>query len=149
VSTYHRPSHGISIPPHSIELNSADSAGLLPLPGIGPVFAGRIISYRELLGGYHHTGQLSEVYGMRPETIELIDQYLNIDTSLICKIPLNTASFRQLLRHPYLEYDDVKAIVNYRDVMGRITSLQEIKEHALLADSIVEWAGYYLDLSFE
>ena len=35
-----------------ISINSADSADLLPLPGIGPVFAGRIIKYRNLLGGF-------------------------------------------------------------------------------------------------
>jgi len=40
-----------------IPINSADSVQLLPLPGIGPVYAGRIIRYRELLGGYVQTDQ--------------------------------------------------------------------------------------------
>ena len=37
--------------PRLLDLNRADSADLLPLPGIGPVFASRIIRYRDLLGG--------------------------------------------------------------------------------------------------
>ena len=135
--------------PLSINLNNVDSAGLLPLPGIGPVFAGRIVRYRELLGGYHGSHQLSEVYGMKAETVELISPFLIIDTSRIRKLPLNTSSFRELLRHPYLEYDDVKALVNYRDVMGKITSLQEIMEHMLVPDSVLEKAGCYFDLSLE
>jgi len=143
-SNQHSAPSRISIPLHAIELNSADSAGLIPLPGIGPVFAGRIIRYRELLGGYHRTSQLSEVYGMKLETVKLIEPFLTLDTSLVRKIPVNEAAFRQLLRHPYLEYNDVKAIVNYRDAMGMITSLEEIREHALLADSIFERVQCYL-----
>src|SRR5665647_1059817 len=48
-----------------LDLNSADSLHLLEIPGIGPVFASRIIRYRTLLGGYYAVDQLREVYGMR------------------------------------------------------------------------------------
>ena len=44
---------GLSLSSPSIHLNTADSVQLLPLPGIGPVFAGRIIRYRNLLDGYY------------------------------------------------------------------------------------------------
>src|SRR3569833_3197280 len=47
-----------------IELNSADSAKLTELKGIGPSFARRIINYRNRLGGFINKEQLKEVYGM-------------------------------------------------------------------------------------
>jgi len=46
-----------------IDLNEADSLELQYLPGIGPVFASRIVRFRESLGGFHHVSQLMDVYG--------------------------------------------------------------------------------------
>ncbi|HEU4716825.1 MAG TPA: helix-hairpin-helix domain-containing protein, partial [Bacteroidia bacterium] len=40
-------------PPAILELNTADSALLVTVNGIGPVFAKRIIEYREKLGGFY------------------------------------------------------------------------------------------------
>ena len=51
-----------------VELNSADSLELLGLKGIGPVFASRILKYRNLLGGFYSVSQLLEVYGFPEET---------------------------------------------------------------------------------
>jgi len=130
-----------------IDINRADSAQLLPLPGIGPVYAGRIIKYRSLLGGFVSEEQLGEVYGMPVETLDLIKDGISIDTVAIRKIPLNSATFRELLKHPYLEYDDVKAIVNYRDFAGDIQSIQELQENYILPDSVMKKLIPYLYLS--
>jgi DNA uptake protein ComE-like DNA-binding protein len=130
-----------------IDINRADSAQLLPLPGIGPVFAGRLIKYRNLLGGYVSPGQLKEVYGISLETLDLIVDRIVIDTSLIIKLDLNGATFRELLRHPYLEYEDVKALVNYRDFKGSIQSALELQENFILADSVLNRVIPYLYLS--
>jgi DNA uptake protein ComE-like DNA-binding protein len=138
--SYHRP----PVPATPINLNTVDSAGLLPLPGIGPVFAGRIIKYRNLLGGFAHADQLNEVYGIDRETVLKISPILYIDTSKITRLDLDSASFRELLRHPYLEYEDVKAIVKYRDRMGPVLSIQELRENMLVPDSILEKIGPYL-----
>lgn len=132
-----------------ITVNSADSAALLPLPGIGPVFAGRIVKYRRLLGGYYKIEQLAEVYGMKQETIEMIKPLLVFDTTTLSKIQLNRADFRELLRHPYLEYEDVKSLLTYLDAEGSIASLSEIRDHDLLTDSTLERMLPYLDFSRE
>ena len=129
-----------------IDINRADSADLLPLPGIGPVFAGRIIKYRNLLGGFANVEQLEEVYGMSIETLDLIKDRVAIDTSAIHKIQLNSATFRELLRHPYLEYEDVKAIVNYRDFKDTIQSFKELQSNYILSDSLLRQVLPYLDL---
>ena len=130
-----------------INLNEADSAALLPLPGIGPVFAGRIIKYRRLLGGYVSPEQLMEVYGMEGETLRRIGPSIYIDSTMVEKLDINSAGFRTLLRHPYLEYNDVKALLNYRDLQGHIGSEGEIWEHGLLSDSTLERIAPYLIFS--
>jgi DNA uptake protein ComE-like DNA-binding protein len=129
---------------HPIEINSTDSAGLLPLPGIGPVFAGRLIKYRKLLGGYADPSQLLEVYGMDSVRLSGFMEWVCIDTSAIRKIDINQASFRDLLRHPYLQYEDVKAIVRYRESMGSISTLKELRIHALVPDSTLLLMEPYL-----
>ncbi|MDR0798158.1 MAG: helix-hairpin-helix domain-containing protein, partial [Dysgonamonadaceae bacterium] len=51
----------------TVELNSCDTAQLMKIPSIGSSFAKRIVSYRNLLGGYTRVDQLQEVYGMYEE----------------------------------------------------------------------------------
>jgi len=130
-----------------IDINRADSATLLPLPGIGPVYAGRIVKYRNLLGGYVSLNQLTEVYGISPETIEMITDWIFMDTTSIIKLDLNRATFRELLRHPYLEYEDVKDLVNYRDFADTIQSLRELQDNYILPDSVRNKVIPYLYLS--
>ncbi len=131
-------------PSRRINLNRADSVQLLPLPGIGPVFAGRIIKYRRLLGGFVSVNQLAEVYGMPVETIERIRSMIAIDSSAIKMIQLDSATFGELLRHPYLEYEEVKALVEYRDFAGRISSFSELLENHILPDTTIRrMVGYF------
>ncbi|MFO7668464.1 MAG: helix-hairpin-helix domain-containing protein [Bacteroidales bacterium] len=132
-----------------VNLNVADSVTFLTLPGIGPVFAGRIVKYRRLLGGYCRIAQLSEIYGMSQETVEVITPLLLLDTAGLEKLFLNRCSFSQLLKHPYLEYEDVKTLVQYIDSEGRIGSHAEIRENGLLADSTLEKIAPYLDFSYD
>lgn len=129
-----------------VDINRVDSAGLLPLPGIGPVFAGRMIRYRALLGGYVAVDQLMEIYGFSLETFNKIKGRIVIDTTQISKLDLNRSTFRELLRHPYLEFEDVKALVSYRDFKGTIESLTELKDNFILPDSVLQRVLPYLGL---
>ncbi len=130
-----------------ININIVDSAQLLPLPGVGPVFAGRIIKYRNLLGGFTNIDQLDEVYGLKQEIIHLITDRLYFDTTSIRAMNVNLASFRDLLRHPYLQMEDVKTLVKYRDFNGGIGSLREIEANELLPDSTLEKVSPYLEFN--
>lgn len=135
--------------PSPIDINRADSVQLLPLPGIGPVFAGRIIKYRELLGGFVHLDQLREVYGLPEETLELIRDQIIVDTGAIRRICLDRASFRDLLRHPYLDFEEVTALMEYRDFSSDISTLGELLQNQLLPDSTLKRIGPYLDFNCE
>jgi DNA uptake protein ComE-like DNA-binding protein len=128
-----------------INLNAADSASLLPLPGIGPVLAGRIIKYRRLLGGFVNLEQVLEVYGISPTTFGLIQSRIYVDSTAFYSMEINTLDFGALLRHPYLEIDDVRRIVNFREFSGNIISVEELSFHNLLPDSTLEKLLPYLD----
>jgi len=128
----------------SIEINSADSLSLLDLPGIGPVFAKRILSYRRMLGGFVNPEQLFEVYGMDSVRLSGFINLIRIDTTLIRKLDINQATFKELLAHPYLEYEQVKAIARFRDRKGRLGSPGELWAAGVLADSIWQRLSHYL-----
>jgi competence protein ComEA len=110
-----------------VELNSTDSIGLLPLPGIGPGFAKRILKYRSLLGGYYSTEQLKEVYGFSDSLFQVVKDLVKVDPSLITKIDINTEDFKKLNAHPYISYEDTKTIFNFRRKNGPITKIEHLK----------------------
>lgn len=109
-----------------IEINGADSAELTLLNGIGPVFASRIVKYRQKLGGFISKEQLLEVYGFKPEVMEKIKDNISVDTSLIIPIKINSATFKEIIRHPYYCYDTTLIIVRERDKMN-FTSIEDFK----------------------
>ena len=118
-----------------VELNSADSVDLVRLNGIGPVFAARIIKYRNLLGGFYAKNQLLEVYNFPKETYDNIEEYISVDTSLLKTIRINFADFSELLRHPYLNKEQVQAILNYREQNGAFNFIGELDKSEVL-DSV-------------
>lgn len=118
------------------ELNSADSATLVNLRGIGPAFARRIIRYREKLGGYSDLNQLLDVYGIDSARFLQIERNLSLDQSLIKKININTASVDQLRAHPYLDYFVAKAIVDKRIQKGAYTHVSQIMEIPLVYEAL-------------
>jgi competence protein ComEA len=117
-----------------VELNNSDTTELDGLPGIGPTYARRIIKYREMLGGYYKKEQILEVYGMRPENFNLFEKYIHTDTSLIRKISLNTATFKEINAHPYISYEQTKAIFKCRN--KGLTINWELLEKNKIFDSL-------------
>lgn len=105
-----------------LDINIADSTGFLELYGIGPVFSGRIVKYRNLLGGYHECEQLLEVYGMDSIRYDGFCSNIRVDNPDLRRLDINVSSFKDLLRHPYLDYNTVKIIVGYRDKNGPLDS---------------------------
>ena len=51
--------------------------------------------------------------------------------------------FRQLLRHPYLNYEQVKAIFQYRQKFGPLHSLQELRNYEVFTpEDFIRLAPY-------
>ena len=116
-----------------IELNGATSEGLLKLYGIGPVLSGRIVKYRDLLGGFYSVEQLKEVYGLDPETFESLKNKVTVNTSVIIKLNVNFAEVGDLMRHPYLGSENAKRIVSYRSKTGFIEDINALKRDSVLS----------------
>lgn len=127
-----------------VNINSSDTTELKSLPGIGPFFAKNIVAYRKKLGGFVDKKQLLEVYRLDSSIFEIISPYIDIDSVSIRKIRINHDDFKTILRHPYIEYEDVKKIVNYRETKGMITNWEQYKK-VVTRDDIEERLRLYLE----
>ena len=62
-----------------IDLNTADTALLNTLPGIGTVLAERIVKFRTAKKGFEQVRELKAVYGLPPETYAKIEPRLYVE----------------------------------------------------------------------
>lgn len=132
-----------------VELNSADTTRLKQLRGIGSGYAKMIVSYREKLGGFYKAEQLLEVYKFPDETYQKIKNQLQVDTTLIRKIKVNTATVKELKAHPYISYYQALSIVENRElqVEMRYNCLYDmVVDEDLKEEDILKVAPYF---SFE
>jgi DNA uptake protein ComE-like DNA-binding protein len=129
-----------------IELNSADSASLLSCRGIGPSFAGRIIRYRNLLGGFFKTEQLLEVKGMDTVRYNQFRNQVTVNPDLVQKIDLNRVTFKDMLRHPYFEYYLVKAVFSYKDEIKAFDSVGQLRKIPVMYEELYEKLEPYLEV---
>ncbi len=126
-----------------VDLNTADSVTLLTLYGIGPSFAKRIIKYRNLLGGFYSKNQLLEVYGFDQDRLDKIEAKCDVSSGGIKKININTVRTDELKKHPYLDFYTAKAIVDQRVILGRFTSIQQIKSIPLIHEDLFNKIQHY------
>ena len=104
-------------------LNTADTTALQTIPGIGPYFARKIVQYGERLGGYISVDQLDEIEDFPLES----KRYLVIQNAKPRQLNINQLSLNELKRHPYLNYYQARAIMDYRRLHGPIQSLDDLR----------------------
>ena len=112
-----------------IFLNETDTAQWKKVPGIGSAYASRIVKYNKLLGGFTSIHQLREVYGVDDELFDNISLYVMEEDNIInkCKkLEVNKLEFKEIVAHPYIDYEQTKAIVNLRRRIGNISSIDEL-----------------------
>lgn len=88
-----------------VYINDADTNEISNLKGIGGYYAQKIYKYRERLGGFYDRKQLLEIKGIDSSRLKLFESQLIIEVSKIRKIELKDAEFKQLLKHPYNNYE--------------------------------------------
>ena len=63
--------------------------------------------------------------------MEINSPYLSIfkifEKPVIKKINMNTVSFKELLKNPYIDYDLCVKIFNYRDEVAELQDISELK----------------------
>jgi len=131
-------------PGEVIEVNSADSAKLTRIRGIGPAFAMRIIRYRERVGGFYNKEQLKEVFGIDEAKYTEIQGGITVDNKHITKMNVNAASLNELRRFPYLSFKQANAILEYHNQHGDYASIDDMKNIAILDDGILRKIEPYL-----
>jgi competence protein ComEA len=127
-----------------VELNTADSAKLTRIHGIGPAFAARIIEYRKRLGGFLNEDQLKEVYGIDTIKYAEIKNQVSIDAARITKIKINEVDFEGLRKFPYLSNKQTNAVIQYRQQHGNYRTVADMKNIAILDENILRKIEPYL-----
>lgn len=130
-----------------ININNADTTEWQKIRGIGPVFSKRITSYRDLLGGFYSLDQLLEVYGMDTTRYQQMAEHIFLDTINLQTININTADFVTLVRHPYLERNQVNSILQMRQRHGPYSSVEDIKRSELIDEELFNKIAPYLSIN--
>ena len=141
-SLYARLEPYIDIP--KLELNSADSAALVRLKGIGPFYARRIISYRERLGGFCDVEQIMEVEGLDSARFSGFCDAVYVDTARIVKIDIWRDSLPRLVSHPYIGEKVARRIERFRNVYDSTLWSADnlLKEHIFTEDQFSRLSPY-------
>lgn len=110
------------------DLNLATVKDLQSINGVNKFLAERIVKYRDRIQGYTYAIQLFEVWNLDRPIAENILKTFQIKTlPIIQKVNVNSASFKQVLSNPYIDYELCKKIFNFRDEVAELQSIEELK----------------------
>lgn len=127
-----------------IDLNQADTTDLIRLPGIGSKLAGRIINFRDRLGGFYSVDQVGETYGLRDSVFQIIKPFLMLGDQPIRQININTADVSVLKQHPYITWTVANAIVGYRSEHREFKSVAELRQIVAVSPELAKKLLPYL-----
>lgn len=124
-----------------IDLNDADTVLLLKVPGIGSYFARQIVRKRKMLGGFYSVRQLLEIQDMPEEALP----YFDVNPAKVHRLNVNKLSLVDLRRHPYINYYQAKAIVDYRRLYGEIHDMGQLKLMKYFTPDDFERLRHYIE----
>ena len=130
-----------------VELNSATYQELIQINGIGDYLANGIIRYRKKLGGFIKKEQLLEIKNFPENTFLKIDVHLTVDTKKIKRLNLNFSEVKELVTHPYLNYHQSKAIVQYRTDNGPYQSVDVLLNKKIMPANAFNKLKAYLTVN--
>ncbi|WP_234733626.1 ComEA family DNA-binding protein [Tellurirhabdus bombi] len=128
------------------DVNSADTTQLIQLKGIGSKLAGRIVKFRDALGGFVSTEQYREIFGLDSLVVAELQTYGRILTPAR-KLAINTASVAELDKHVYLSKRQAEILVRYRDQHGPFKSADDLRSIRVLDVAIIERLKPYLSFN--
>ncbi len=129
------------------DINTADTAALKKIYGVGAVLSARIVKYRDLLGGFTSKDQLSEVYGLDTEVVDRLDSMTYISEDFMPKqLSINELKAYELDDHPYLSKKIARAIDAYRHQHGKFESLESLYNLHLIDSTHLQRIAPYLKL---
>ena len=106
-----------------VNLNVMDTTVYRRVPGIGSYYARKIMDYGRRLGGYVSVDQLDEIEDFPQEA----KKFFALGTQQTQRLNINQLSLNELKRHPYINYYQAKAIIDYRRQNGPIRDLNDLR----------------------
>ena len=106
----------------TVDINTADTSLLKMIPGIASKRAARIVAYRRALGGFVSIEQAMEAIEMPDSVLN----YMTVSSLPVQKININKLSVQQMMKHPYLNFYQAKAIFEHRRNKGELHSIEEL-----------------------
>lgn len=126
-----------------LNLNTTDTTELQLIRGIGSYTAKRIIRYREQLGGFYSPVQLTDE-DLKDFHLDTLLHHFIASPDSLRTMNVNQCSVTLLAKHPYLRYEQAKAIYQLRRqhiVLKNIDALRALPE---LDSTDINRLQYYL-----
>jgi len=148
-TAYSRPKHkkkARKIVYEKIEINSSDSARLVDGLRLPSWLAVRIIKYRNLVGGFYDATQLVDVYGFDSSRIKQLARYIEVDTTRIITLNINSGDFKKISGHPYFSKQIAREIINYRLEKGPFTNKHQLVDEGIVSEALYQKIRHYIRL---
>ena len=88
------------------------------------------------------------VYGLTPSVLEQLVAYTYIADGFVPQqLNINTAAFKSLVAHPYLNYQQVQRIIQHKEKQGRFVGLQDLLSFAVLDEPTFKKIKPYLKVT--
>lgn len=116
-----------------LNLRTADTTELKLIRGIGSYRAKQIVRYRQQLGGFTHVEQLREIKALQPLLIDTLSAdsllaHFWLDSIIVEPLSVNSIGVERLQRHPYLSFEQAKAIYELRRRKVRLNSIEALEQ---------------------
>lgn len=110
------------------DINKATAKDFQTVEGVSQFLAERIIKYRKRLHGFTFQEQILEVWRLDKQIAKKIILIFKVkERPKIKKVNVNTATFKQVLSNPYIDYKLCKKIFEFRDEVAELQSIEELK----------------------
>ena len=127
-----------------LNLRTADTTELKLIRGVGSYRAKQIVRYRDALGGFVRVEQLKEVEGMELVADSVMKHFV-LDSANVKQLNVNSMGVRQLSRHPYLRFEDAKAIYELRRRKIKLDSIEQLYELETMSEETIKKVAPYLN----
>ena len=127
-----------------LNLRTADTTELKLIRGVGSYRAKQIVRYRDALGGFVRVEQLKEVEGMESVADSVMKHFV-LDSANVKQLNVNTMGVRQLSKHPYLRFEDAKAIYELRRRKIKLDSIEQLYELETMSEETIKKVAPYLN----
>ena len=127
-----------------LNLRTADTTELKMIRRVGSYRAKQIVRYRDALGGFVRVEQLREVEGMELVADSVMKHFV-LDSANVKQLNVNSMGVRQLSRHPYLRFEDAKAIYELRRRKIKLDSIEQLYELETMSEETIKKVAPYLN----